>query len=114
MVPRGLPLLLLAALLAAQEPRFAADRPLDLLHLRLEARVDLGKKELRGRATLDFAALRPVRVIRLDAVGLSIASATLADGGGAASYDGKTLEIVQINGATEAAPDRNRLIFERR
>jgi hypothetical protein len=30
------------------------------------------------------------------------------------SPDGKTLEIVQINGATETATDRNRLIFERR
>lgn len=27
--------------------------------------------------------------------------------------DGKTLEIIQINGATEASPERNRLIFER-
>jgi len=27
--------------------------------------------------------------------------------------DGKTLEILQVNGATENAPDRNRLIYER-
>jgi hypothetical protein len=30
------------------------------------------------------------------------------------SPDGKTLEIVQIIGATETAPDGNRLIYERR
>jgi aminopeptidase N len=95
MAPRALVLLLLlAALGAAQEPRFAADRPLDLLHLRLEASVDLQKKELSGRATLDFAALRPTRVIRLDAVGLTVTSAKLAQGVGEPSYDGKTIEIV--------------------
>jgi len=94
MVPRTLPLLLLAALVAAQEPRFPADRPLDLRHLRLEARVDLEKKELQGRATLDLVALRPLRVIRLDAVGLKVQSATLADRPSEASYDGRTLELV--------------------
>jgi len=94
MVPRTLPLLLLVAVAAAQEPHFPADRPIDLLHLRLEASVDLEKKELLGHATLDFAALRPVRVIRLDAVGLKIDSATLTGGECEASYDGKTLEIV--------------------
>jgi hypothetical protein len=32
----------------------------------------------------------------------------------AVSADGKTLEVTQINGATETSQDRNRLIFERR
>ncbi|MFI5403297.1 MAG: M1 family aminopeptidase, partial [Planctomycetota bacterium] len=94
MVPRTLLLLVLLAVAAAQEPRFPADRPLDLVHLRLEARVDLQKKELAGKATLDFVALRPVRAIRLDAMGLSVKSTTLASGPCEASYDGKSLEIV--------------------
>ncbi|HEX5138802.1 MAG TPA: M1 family metallopeptidase [Planctomycetota bacterium] len=95
MSSRGLPLLLLlATILAAQEPHFAADRPLDLLHLRLEASVDLEKKTLAGHATLDFAALRPGRVVKVDAVGLDIRSAQLADRAAEASYDGKTLEFV--------------------
>jgi hypothetical protein len=46
-------------------------------------------------------------VLKLKGTPLQFATLTVAP-------DGNTLGIVQINGATETAPDRNRLIFERR
>jgi hypothetical protein len=45
-------------------------------------------------------------VLRLNGMPVQYATLTVLP-------DGKTLEIVQINGATESAPNRNRLIYER-
>ena len=84
---------------AAQEPRFAADRPLDLRHVKLVAGVDLKKKTLRGRVTLQMVALRDTSVIRLDAVRLEISKVEVYRGEPAQpqpaehASDGETLEI---------------------
>ena len=69
---RSLILLLLAGIGAAQDLHFAADRPFDLLHLRLDGEVDLKAKTFTAQATLDMRALRPTSVIKLDQVGLEI------------------------------------------
>jgi hypothetical protein len=53
-----------------------------------------------GPRTLKFVVKRDGKPIQF---------ATLA-----VSADGKTLELTQVNGPTEASPERNRLIFERR
>jgi len=53
---------------AADAPHFAADRPLDMKHIRLELAVDLPAKTVDGHARLEMAALRPVSSITLDAV----------------------------------------------
>jgi len=45
-------------------------------------------------------------VLRLNGTPVQFATLTVLP-------DGKTLEIIQINGATESAPERNRLIYER-
>ncbi|MHC4550685.1 MAG: M1 family aminopeptidase [Planctomycetota bacterium] len=97
---RPWPVLLLFFLpAAAQEPRFAADRPLDLRHLKLEARVDLAHRTLKGRATLEMGALRDVATIRLDAVRLEIQRVAVLRGNPAQpqpaehAHDGEVLEI---------------------
>jgi aminopeptidase N len=84
---------------AAQEPRFAADRPLDLRHVKLVAGVDLKKKTLRGRVSLQMVALRDTSVIRLDAVRLEISKVEVYRGSpqqpqkAEHSNDGETVEI---------------------
>jgi len=82
-------LLLLPA--AAQDLRFARGRPLDLLHLRLDARVDLERKTLEGRATLEMQALLDTGHIRLDAVALDVKRASAGETEVDAVNDGKSL-----------------------
>jgi len=65
-----LPILCAAA--PAQELKFAADRPVDLLHLRLEGTIDLEAQTFEGTALLDFTPLRRLRDLRLDAVALDV------------------------------------------
>jgi len=78
---------------AAEDLHFPPDRPADLLHVRLEARVDLEKKTLAGRARLDFAALQPLPSLRLDAHGLAISGVTVGGAPAPFSADGDALEI---------------------
>lgn len=75
----------LAGRLNAAEPtrHFPTDRPVDMLHIRLDARVDLKAKTLTSRATLDVAALRDVKTIQLDAVGFEPRNLTIE------MFDGK-------------------------
>lgn len=92
-------LLLLSVLARAQDLHFAADRPLDLLHVRLDARVDLKNKTLKGKETLEMVALRATRTIRLDAVDLQVEAVDVVRGDAAqfqeVEYvnDGKHLDI---------------------
>ncbi len=66
---------------AAEDPtRFAADRPLDCLHIKLDLDVDLEAKHVEGTARIDLVALREVMTITLDAVDLETRSVTLARG----------------------------------
>ncbi len=62
---------------------YPTDRPVDMLHIRLDVRVDLKAKTLKGRATLDVAAIRDVNTIQLDAVGLETKNLTIQP------FDGK-------------------------
>ena len=57
-----------SSIAAAGTPHFAADRPLDMEHIKLDLKVDLKAKTVVGRATLDMTALRNVSSILLDAV----------------------------------------------
>ncbi len=91
---------------ARGDTQFIPDRPWDLVHLKLELKVDLEKRYVEGLATLDLRATRQADAIQLDAVDLSITEVTLARGSGnpyAAKYDatGKQLEI-----ALDGAPTR--------
>jgi len=72
----------------AEEPlRTAASRRIDVQHIRLDIELDLPKKHLRGRATIDFsplpaffeAAREPV--IELDAHALDVSAVRLAKDG---------------------------------
>lgn len=53
---------------AAEPLRTAADRPVDIQHIKLDLNVDLKKRSIQGSATIDFAALRAIRTLRLNAV----------------------------------------------
>ncbi len=83
----------------AEEPlRTAADRPVDVQHIRLELDVDLEAKMVSGSATLLFTPLRPLRTITLDAVDHEISAVTggLQDAEPkelATTYDGKQLTV---------------------
>ncbi len=53
---------------APVEPlRMAGDRPIDIQHIRLDLRVDLPKKTVDAKATIQFRTLRPIAAITLDA-----------------------------------------------
>ena len=53
----------------AEDPvHFAIERPLDITHIKLDMRVDLGSKTVTSRAKVDGVALRRLGTIRLDAV----------------------------------------------
>jgi aminopeptidase N len=68
-----------AAPVAPADPlRTAADRPVDVRHIRLELKVDLPKKTVDGVAYLRFGTLLPVRSLALDAVGFEVNSVLLS------------------------------------
>ncbi len=92
----------LASAAGAADPpdptRFAADRPLDCRHIRLDLRVDVENKHVDGVASLDLVALRDVRSIALDARDFEVRAVRLAREGGAESavdhrHDGAKLEV---------------------
>jgi len=56
---------------------FTADRPIDLVHLKLQMKVDLEKKHVDATATIDLKALRDVSSIRFDAADFQVKTVTL-------------------------------------
>ncbi len=79
--------------------RFAADRPVDCLHIKLELNVDVENKHVDGRATIDLVPLRDVSSITLDAINFEISAVTLSAGGRKPSpveytNDGKHIEVL--------------------
>lgn len=78
--------------------RTPADRPVDIHNIRLDLRVDLPKKTVEGRATLQLANLRTLSSFALDAVDFEINKVTLQTGDqeerpNAYHYDGQKLTI---------------------
>jgi aminopeptidase N len=64
---------------AAEEFRAAADRPVDVRHIRLELEVSIAEKTVAGLAVLEFAPIRPLRSLTLDAVGHEVEQVLLLD-----------------------------------
>src|SRR5262249_61373374 len=60
--------------------RTALDRPIDIRDIRLDLRVDLPKKAVDGRATLQVRSLRSITTITLDAVGFDVKEVGLSAG----------------------------------
>jgi aminopeptidase N len=87
------------ASLRADEPlRTAGDRPFEIKHIRLDLRVDLAKKTVDARATLDVRALRPIASLSFDAVEFEVRGVSVARGEQDASptrfsHDGQKLAI---------------------
>ncbi|MHC4107350.1 MAG: M1 family aminopeptidase [Planctomycetota bacterium] len=88
-----------AALVAEEPTRFAADRPVDCLHIKLDLNVDVESRHVDATATIDLTALRPVTTIRLDANELEVHGVKLARDGAALRdvrhlNDGSQLDVL--------------------
>ncbi|MCH8005811.1 MAG: hypothetical protein IH888_06215, partial [Planctomycetes bacterium] len=82
----GLSSLLWSVPAVAEEPtRFAADRPIDCLHIKLTLNVEVEQKHVDATAQLELVALRQVSTITLDAQELDIRAVGLSRNGGPAS-----------------------------
>lgn len=88
---------------AGDEPkdpqRFAADRPVDCLHIKLELNVNVAEKHVYGKARIDLVALREVSSIVLNAVNFETSAVRLAIDGRkpvAVEYvnDGEKIEVL--------------------
>jgi len=86
-------LLLFLSVAAAQEPRFAADRPVDLLHLRLDAATDPRTRGFSATAAWDLVALRDLAALSFDAVGLMVREVAVDGTPARFRNDGARLEI---------------------
>jgi len=78
--------------------KFAADRPLDVQHIKLELAVDLEKKRVDGTATITMTALRTVESVTFDAVDFVTQTVAGSVGGGgprelAYANDGRQIEV---------------------
>jgi aminopeptidase N len=76
--------------LVAEEPlRTATDRPVDIVHIRLDLDVSLRDQRISGTATIDFTPLRRVTTLALDAVDHEVKSVKLltVKGDGARDVD---------------------------
>jgi aminopeptidase N len=107
------PLAVVLAVLAvrgqAPEPfRAAADRPVDVKHIRLDLKVDLPGKTVDGVAWISLETLRPLTSLSLDAVEFEVKSVTMTDGDDAVripfTHDGKQLDL-DLNPAWPAHRD---------
>lgn len=96
----------------AEPLRTAADRPVDVVHLRLDLAVDLVAKSVSGAATIDFVPLRQVEAIRLDAVGLVVSEVTAGDGK-KLTFDNTGTELVIDTGRMPAGT-KERLVIRYR
>jgi aminopeptidase N len=76
----ALTFVLLAAQTARSDEAFrtAPDRPFSVEHIALDLDVDLAGKAISGSASLDVRAVRDLGSIRLDAMGLEVASVSVA------------------------------------
>src|SRR5690606_10839021 len=72
---------------AAEVYRAAADRSVDILHIKLDLEVFLKEKRIAGSATIDFAPNRPIEVLTLDAVGHEVSTVRELDLDGGAGRD---------------------------
>jgi len=72
-----LAILLLALPVGAQDLHVVKDRPIDVLHLRLDGSIDLDAQTFQGIARLDCRTLRALRTVRLDAIDLKVQSVAL-------------------------------------
>ncbi|MCH8252114.1 MAG: hypothetical protein IID36_06655 [Planctomycetes bacterium] len=83
----------------AETLRFPADRPVDILHIKLDLTVNIPKKFTGGSAEIRFVPLREVSSIRFDAVDFDVTRVTLGVDGESArpveySNDGEVIEIL--------------------
>jgi len=84
---------------SVSEPlRTVPERPFDVKDIRLELQVDLAKKIVDGKATLEVRSVKPIKNISLDAVGFKVKQVTLASAGQKAApahfkHDGKKLSV---------------------
>lgn len=77
--------------------RTATDRPIDIRNIRLDLRVDLQKKVVDSKASIQFRSVRPTWSVSLDAVDFAVKQVTLSAGKSVApvryTHDGKKLVV---------------------
>ncbi|HID23650.1 MAG TPA: hypothetical protein EYP14_14810 [Planctomycetaceae bacterium] len=83
--------------------RAAADRSVDVAHLKLDLEVFLSEKRVAGVAELSVRMRRPVRTLRLNAVDLDVQSVQIADGA-----EGRRRPVPFENTGTELVIDFGR------
>ncbi|MFT3698226.1 MAG: M1 family aminopeptidase [Kofleriaceae bacterium] len=93
-------------------PKFAADRVVDIQHIKLEIEVDPAEKTVAGTATLTATRLAPADRVELDAVELEISAVTVNGKTAVWKHDGRKLVIetaadqLEIEIAYRGAPRR--------
>ncbi len=89
----------------AGELHFPADRPADIVHIKLDLHVNVPDKSVGGTATIDLVALRELRSIRFDAVDFDVTSVTMTRGGrrSSTSYQNDGQSITLLLGARPLA-----------
>ncbi len=98
---------------AEEEYRAAADRPIDVLHIRLDLDVSLKNQSIAGTATIDFQPHREVSSLTLDAVGFEVSEVREISGQGKAgkplAFENSGKELT-VNFAEPLSRDQKRRI----
>jgi len=101
----------------APAPKFPQDRPADMGHIRIEARVDLQEKVFAAVATLDAVAQRPLRSVRLNAVDFEVERVLFAFGEAApqpCEFENDGEHVIVLPGAEIPADRKFRIIIHYR
>lgn len=100
---------------AEEKPyRVAGDRPVDIEHILLNLDVSLKEKQIAGTATIDFQLLRPLRVLRLDAVGHEVSKIEVADNQSELSFTTTDTELQIDLGEKLPRGEKRRIVIHYR
>jgi aminopeptidase N len=79
---------------ASTARQFERDRPFLVRHLALDLTLDVEKKSVSGKATVDVARIDPKATqIKFDAIGFELAGVTVDGKTVIAKYDGRTIDV---------------------
>lgn len=97
----------------AQEPfRAAEDRPVDIIHIRLELDLFLEEKRIAGTASIQFEPLREIASLRLDAVGHEVSRVRDQAGDKELEFENTGKEIVIDLGGIAKPGEQKQLVIE--
>jgi aminopeptidase N len=83
--------------------QFERDRPFLVRHLALDLTLDVEKKSVSGKATVDVARIDPTATqIKFDAIGFELAGVTVDGESVSTKYDGRTIDVPLAASADKA------------